>query len=139
MQCVAKETTFLQYYPSEYRYPAIDYSQYESEKCLVEINYGEENVEERADFMSKKSPRKQQKVSFYEQRTMRRKEPSIKDDKRQGVGLYRNLAVDKGGEVLNNENNGTKHNLNTKRRSPNIRHRPRRQTEEPLVWNVSDK
>lgn len=137
MQCVANETTFSQYYPSKYRYPAIDYSQYEIEKSLVEINCGEDNVEERADFMSKKSPRKQQKVSFYEQRNKRRKESNIEDDKKHGVGLYRNLAVDRGVEVLNNEDGSTRHN--TKRRSPNIRHRPKRQTEEPLVWNVSDK
>lgn len=156
MQCVAKETTFSQYYPDTYRYASLDYTEYEGEKYLLEQDeHGEElpkNVEEVADFMAKKSPRKQQqKVSFYEQRNRqfgRRSEQSrmnFEAEEKYAVGLYRNLAavenmmdVSDAKVQLSDETVNTKHNRHKHRRSPNVRQRPKKQVDEPLTWSVPD-
>lgn len=142
MQCVAEETTFSQYYPNNFRYPAIDYSEHEIKQPLVdcEENAGdiEVDIQERADFMSKKSPRKPQKVSFYEHRRHYGRKRGIGD----AVGLYRNLGVvgvsDNNVQFSTKDNEGVKSRV-ASRRSPNMRQRAKKQVEEPVVWKVSEK
>lgn len=142
MQCVAHETVFSQYYPSKYRYPELDYSPHESDNSNDSNKEAVvESIEERADFMGKKNPRRQQKVSFYEYRNKhfgRQRESSAEENKMLGVGLYRNLSANDSVLKLCNDNISTKPK-NRARRSPNIRHKPKKQAEEPLNWNVPDK
>lgn len=145
MQCVANEVAFSQYYPVCFRYAHVDYSEYEP----VEIQELE-NVEERADFMTKKSPRKLQKVSFFEQRNKRRKNEES-DERKGGVGLYRNLQMGHENTVDVSEvklhfiskddrdNASDKDRFNNRKRNANVRHRPKKKVDEPLVWNVTDK
>lgn len=149
MQCVTDETTFSQYYHHKFRYSQINYDEYEVE----EIPNCEENIllntEEKVDFMSKKSPRKQQKVSFYVQKRRYggRKGLSVEEeeiDKKPGVGLFRNLntrekdVVDVSDVKLVCTKDPVKSRISN-RRSSNVRHRIKKQVEEPLIWKVSEK
>lgn len=138
MQCVANETTFSQYYPNKYRYAELDYSEYEIEEPSMEFEGTEEEIVKDVDFMVKKSPKKQQRVSFYEQRRnygKRREE----DEKKFAVGLYRNLVENN--VVSEGDNINTKENLGVKnrRKSSYNRHRSKKPVEEPMVWKVSEK
>lgn len=143
MQCVANETAFLQYYPNNYHYPELNYADFEMLQSLDEnIENDDLIAEERADFMSKKNPKKLQKVSFYEHRRHQGKRMrnfgGEDDENKSGLGLYRNLSAD---NVGNGTEISTKDNLRVKnrvRKSPNIRHRPKKQVEEPLVWKMSE-
>lgn len=133
MQCVADETIFSQYYPGKFRYPEIDYSKCEIEQppADFEENGGinEVDAQERADFMTKKkSPKKQQKVRFYE-----RKKYGKKKAVDEAVGLYRSL------DVVDASGVSVKDNEEVKNKPRHVRQRVKKQVEEPLVWNVSEK
>lgn len=132
MQCVADETTFSQYYPGKFRYPELDYSKCEIEELPADFeqNSGiiEVDAQEIANFMTRKSAKKQQKVRFYDRKKYGKKKPV-----NEAVGLYRNLDV----SDLNVKDDEEVQNKPKKHH--NVRQRVKKQVEEPLAWNVSEK